>query len=293
MELKTTRVGLVGLGLLGASVAGKLTEDRSVRSVFGWDIDSDVRHTARSRGLAEVPERLEDVVAHADVLLFAVPWRALAAADEAARAATLATETTPWAVMDLCSGKRAPGALLRRSWGKRYVGFHPMAGKERGGIANASPELFFGASCAVVPFPETSEDVIRWATRLAGALGMHPVNVDAEAHDAAVGAVSHLPHLLASALVLVAEEERQRHPVLAHLAGSGFRDTTRVASCPADLGVDMASANGDHLRRLTRRLTDLLEELLALPSGAFEERLRAAAAARQHLLAPTEGGRGA
>lgn len=289
MDLERARVGIVGLGLLGASLAKKLTAEGIVGRVGGWDRDGAVRHLARAQGMAEVPERLEELGAESDVLIFAVPWRSLADADRAMRRGLSEGGQTTWAVMDLCSAKRAPGELLRRSWGERYVGFHPMAGKERGGIIHATAELFSGAPCAIVPCSETAPEVVSFAIHLAAALGMRPVLAGSEDHDAAVAAVSHLPQILASALALVAGEELRQTPLGAKLAGGGFRDTTRVASCPAEGSADMVSANGDHIRRMAKRLTHILEELLSLPEPALEGRLRAAAAAREEILAIAEG----
>ena len=289
MELGAARIGIVGLGLMGASLAKKLTASGTVRRVTGWDRDGAVRHLARSQGVAEVPEGLEKLGSESDVLIFAVPWRFLADADRAVRRGLAKGGQTMWAVMDLCSAKRAPGELLKRSWGGRYVGFHPMAGKERGGIIHATAELFSGAPCAIVSYPDTAPEVSSFAARLATALGMGPVEASPEDHDAAVAVVSHLPQLLASALALVAGEEARRNPLGARLAGGGFRDTTRVASCPAEGGADLVSANGDHLRRGIRRLIQILEEFLSLPEEALEERLRAAASAREEILTIAAG----
>ncbi|WP_026368507.1 prephenate dehydrogenase [Aminiphilus circumscriptus] len=309
MRMKQAHVGILGLGLLGGSLALRLGGSGGVRRVSGWDADPAVRAEAARKGIAHVPEHLEDMLCGVDVLIFAVPMRSLEEANrrvlgalrrnagigfsEWPDLAPMEPLEGPRVVMDLSSAKVEPGELLRGAWRSRYVGFHPMAGKENGGIANATPDLFEGACCAVVPFAETSEEALAVAEELALLLGAGAVRIDPAEHDAIVATVSHLPLLTAAAMVLTAKAEGKSHAALAALAAGGFRDATRVASGPAWLGTDMVDANGDQIRRVAERFIASLKEMLALPKKELEALLAEAANARDGLVTVVHKGRAA
>ena len=163
-----------------------------------------------------------------------------------------------------------------------------MAGKERGGLENASPDLFLGSVCAVVPFPATRPEVASLAGELALALGGRPLKIDADEHDSAAACISHLPLVISAALSLLAGDEMENHPSLPALSAGGFRDTTRIAAGPAWLGADMVAGNGLQVRRLAEEFKRILDDLLSSPVAELESRLAAAAAARERILSLKE-----
>jgi prephenate dehydrogenase len=194
------------------------------------------------------------------------------------------------AVFDLASTKTEVGRKLAPLWGSCYAGFHPMAGKERGGLENADPDLFDGAVCAVVPFENTGEEALSLAEELAEALGGRPLRAGAEEHDAAAACISHFPVLVAASLALLAGEEMELHPLVPLLAAGGFRDTTRVAGGLPQLGADMASTNGEQIRRLAGKYRAILDTLLAASPEELEALLARAARCRETVLAGKDTG---
>jgi prephenate dehydrogenase len=127
-----------------------------------------------------------------------------------------------------------------------FVGGHPMAGKEHGGIEHADGDLFREKAWVIAPSVNAPEAAVNTVLALAQTAGAIPLFMDAEEHDAYVAAISHLPLTLASALFSVANTS-QAWPELAALASSGFRDTTRLASGSPEMAHDIVQTNRQHL----------------------------------------------
>jgi len=224
----------------------------------------------------------EECAALGDVLVLAVPIRSM---EEVSLKIRSAARPDVRAVFDLASTKTDVGRKLAPIWGRCYAGFHPMAGKERGGLENADPDLFSEAVCAVVPFETTDPSVTALAEELAEALGGRALPTDAAVHDAAAGCVSHLPVLLAASLALLAGRELEKNPLVPLLAAGGFRDTTRVAGGPPWLGADMAVTNGEQVKRLAGEYRAILDRLLLATPGELEALLGQASAFREEMFA--------
>jgi prephenate dehydrogenase len=158
----------------------------------------------------------------------------------------------------------------------RFVGGHPMAGTERGGPAGARADLFVGRPWAITPYPRSSPEAVAAARSVASDCGAVPVELTPEAHDEAVGLVSHLPQVAASALA--ATVGRHASEAGLSLVGQGLRDTTRLAASPAPLWVEI-------LRRNREVVAPLIDDLAAtLASFAGELRGQAGGEAVRRLV---------
>jgi prephenate dehydrogenase len=217
-------VAVVGLGQLGGSLAAALVA--AGREVTGWDVDPAAREATAARG-ARIGRRLSGVV------ILAVPLPAMGTALDGLDVAPDATVT------DLGSVKTPVRAALA-GLGGRYVGGHPMCGTERSGHAATDPELFRGARWAVCLEEDT--ELPRWlrVAEVALAAGAEVVPATSGEHDAAVAAVSHVPHLLAAALAAAAAEAG---PLALALAAGSFRDGTRVAGSDPAFVTAMVEGN--------------------------------------------------
>jgi prephenate dehydrogenase len=200
-------------------------------------------------------------------------------------AAVLAGAPEDCVVSDVGSTKRA---IVASQKDQRFVGGHPLAGAETSGVRNARADLFEGTTWYLTPTSQTSGLLYERLHRLLGGLGARPEAIDAEAHDAILALVSHLPHVLANALVTQAGEELHAGSTRLPAIGPSFRDAARVAGAASSIWTDIYLSNRDALigqiDSLLERLTDvrrLLES--ADPDGitAWNER---AAAERRHLL---------
>ncbi len=200
------------------------------------------------------------------------PWKAALAADAV--------------VTDVASTK---GAITERATelGIRFVGGHPMAGRDASGFDAATPDLFVDRPWVIVPSSDAAA-VARVET-LAVACGARPIRMAADAHDVAVAGISHLPLIAAVALVEAVagqgSRDDDRWPAAAALAASGWRDTTRLARGDVAMGTGIAVTNGPALAARIRDLVAVLETWADLLDGtghpdadAIEARLTAARA---------------
>ena len=228
------RVALLGTGLIGGSIGLALRRRQPDVEVVGYDPQSAAQAVERGACTRAAPT-LEGAVADADLVVLAASVGALPRLlERAARAAP------PRALLTDVGSVKGPIADAARRLGvaDRFVGGHPMAGAERGGIENADALLFENAVYVLCPAAGAPAPALaRW---LAGAVGARAVVVDAHRHDALAATISHLPQLVAVALVETAADVGA--DALA-LGAGGFRDMTRIASSPFGLWGDIFEAN--------------------------------------------------
>jgi prephenate dehydrogenase len=243
-------LGVVGVGLIGGSV-GLAARDAGWR-VVGVD-RPEVLETAEELGAVDGASTLEEVRG-ADLVLLAAPISKVTA---------LVRELSPTdaLVTDVASAK---GAIVRAAEGEnlRFVGGHPMAGSQLAGVANAKPDLFRGARYFLATTESTDPDDYREVSGFVRELGAVPTAVDPEKHDLLMAALSHLPHLMAAALLKVASDIS---PEALSFAGPSFRDLTRVgASNPAlwsDILAENAPALGEALAHFAGAMAQLGSEI--------------------------------
>jgi prephenate dehydrogenase len=161
-------------------------------------------------------------------------------------------------ITDVSSVKRPIGTAARRLRLTRFVGGHPMAGRERSGFAASSADLFRGCPWVLTPSAAAARRVV---ARLARDVGARPVVVPEDAHDRAMAYLSHLPQLVAWALEAAARGDRVTRRLL-RLAGPGFRDMTRLARSPRALWREVLAQNA---AEVTRARKDLVRALRVAP----------------------------
>ncbi len=254
------RWGVIGLGLIGGSIARRLSQ-RGI-PVLGADGDPATQVAVQASGVCEALLDPIELVAAADGVILATPVGTIEAL----------LETLPWRpgqlVLDTGSTKRrVVAAMARLPEGVWAVGGHPMAGKERSGFLASDPELFVGRPFILVPTPRTTPEAATQAEELVRILGAHPLWMDAEIHDRRVAWISHLPYVAAMALMAAAEAAGD--PALWEIAASGFRDATRVAASDPRMMGEVVRSNADEismaLELFCRILTRWREDLRASP----------------------------
>jgi prephenate dehydrogenase len=240
------QLGLIGCGLMGGSFALALKRAGLVKRVVGYSKSPSTTERARQMGVIDVeaPSALL-AVSGADIVLLAVP----VAATEATLKAIRHLVTKDMLVMDVGSTKRdvidAARRVLRDTVGA-FVPCHPIAGKEASGVEHADPGLYAGSQVIITPIERTLPAQLARAHQVWQALGCKVLQMAPEAHDAAFAAVSHLPHLIAFALVNGIASQPGAEDFLA-LAGPGFRDFTRIAASEPKMWRDILLANRHEL----------------------------------------------
>lgn len=221
--------GVIGVGLIGGSIAAGLTV--AGWSVIGYDADPDTVRVAMDRSLVtRFAQTIDDVVAAApDIVIIAAP--------PTATIEILTRLHTDVPIMDV-AGIKAP-VVAAAAHLPRYVGTHPMAGRETSGPAAASAALFRGASWVVVDGSDPQADTA--AVAVIETLGARVVRMSADDHDSAVARISHLPQLVSGALLATASGSNGA----IDLAAGSFRDLTRVAASQPIPWVELLKANSN------------------------------------------------
>lgn len=254
------RVTIVGLGLIGSSVARAIKAKLPDVVVTGHDADRDVRTEAQALGFCDaVSNDAAAAVEGADLVILAVPVGRMADA-----AAAIAPGLSAHAIIsDVGSSKAGVGAALRAALpGHVVVPAHPVAGTENSGPAAGFATLFDGRWCIVTPAPDAPADAVAVVTGLWQALGAKVETMDAAHHDMVLAVTSHLPHLIAYTIVGTASEleEVTESEVIKYSAG-GFRDFTRIAASDPVMWRDVFLANRDAVLATLQRFN---EDLTAL-----------------------------
>jgi len=264
------KVGIVGLGLIGGSIALAARQIWPSSLVIGVD-NKDVLETAMRLHAIDVAADDPYVLAEADLVILAAPVKQnielLGDLDD--------NVTQPAVVTDVGSTKRAI-VEAARALPPRFVfiGGHPLGGAAHGGLENARPDLFNGRPWLLTPsegLPRRSDanagaDAVDKLSAFVTALGAEPRLLDVATHDRLLGYLSHLPQLTASALMALVGDAVGAEGL--RLSGKGLADTTRLASSPSEIWRDIASTNADEIGPALDALISVLQELRRdLPKG--------------------------
>ena len=263
------QLGLIGCGLMGGSFALALKKAGLVKRVVGYSKSPSTTERARQMGVIDVeaPSALL-AVSGADIVLLAVP----VAATEATLKAIKHLITPTMLIMDVGSTKRdvvdAARRVLKDQVGV-FVPAHPIAGKEVSGVQNADAELYRGKQVILTPIERTQVVQLQKATEVWTALGCQVLHMAPDGHDAAYAAVSHLPHLIAFAL-MNAIADQANGPDFMSLAGPGFRDFSRIAASDSHMWRDVLLANRQELlaqAKMFQKALHHLEKLIQSNDG--------------------------
>ena len=259
------QLGLIGCGLMGGSFALALKKARLVKRVVGYSKSPSTTERARQMGVIDVeaPSALL-AVSGADIVLLAVPVSATESTFKAIR--HLVGSNT--LVMDVGSTKRdvvdAARRVLRDNLGA-FIPCHPIAGKEVSGVEHADADLYAGKQVIITPIERTFTIQLQKAVDVWTAIGCHVTKMSPQSHDAAYAAVSHLPHLIAFALINGISGQDHGKEYMS-LAGPGFRDFSRIAASDPHMWCDILIANREELlaqSHIFQQNLRTLEQLIA------------------------------
>ena len=257
------QLGLIGCGLMGGSFALALKRAGLVRRVVGYSKSPSTTDRARQLGVIDIeaPSALL-AVSGADLVLLAVP----VAATEATLKAIRHLVNPDMLIMDVGSSKRdvvdAARRVLKHDVGV-FVPCHPITGREVSGVENADAGLYQGRQVILTPIERTLTTKLDKARALWQALGCEVLEMSPESHDAAFAAVSHLPHLVAFALMNSIADQPEGQDYLS-MAGPGFRDFSRIAASDPQMWRDVLIANREELGRQTALFQQALADLQKL-----------------------------
>ena len=290
MKLADCRLAVIGLGLMGGSLAMALKDQ--VASIQGVDRSRIVAEKALELGVVDrIATDPAEALAACDLALLAVPVRA--ALELIGRLGS--DLPAPARLMDLGSTKvQIVRAMNKLPDGVDCIGGHPLCGKERAGLEAAEPSLFQGAPFALVPLARTGPGMRGLAADLVHAVGGRAFQIDADRHDRIAALTSHVPYLLAASLVAGVNVESPRSEFL---LGSGFRDTSRLAASDVTMMFDILTTNRQNvlaqLDRVLHEANELREFLVEGDDERLERALRTIRAKKLGLGLREPGEKGA
>jgi prephenate dehydrogenase len=270
-RLQDTQVTVVGLGLMGGSLAGALRGQ--CRAVVGVARRAETVQTALACGLLDQGTTdLTAGVGQADAVILATPVRVIMR-----QVSEIAPLLPPGCLlMDLGSTKAHIVAQMAQLPDHiQPLGGHPMCGKEVSGLEAADPALYQGRTFILTPLPRTSPAALALGQELAKAVGAQPLVLEPERQDYLVATLSHLPYLLACALVSTADATTSADPAAWQIVAGGFRDTSRVAGSDVTMMLDILLTNRQEILKALQTYQTQLSDLARLVEAADEDDLRA------------------
>lgn len=290
------RITIIGLGLIGGSAAlawkAAFREGRfpsETLEITAVDTRQATLDYALEKGIADrVTPDIAEGVKDADLVLAAVPVLAMGpvmrAVDEAAPPECILTDAGSVRMSVITQVRLAVKADRLR----RYVPLHPIAGAEKAGVEHATPTLYTKATGVVTPLPESDPEATAVVAAVWRTAGLHVVEMTPEEHDRVYAEVSHVPHMVAFALMAMAAASPDSSTAL-KAAGGGFRDTTRVAAADPRMWADITRGNRqailDGISRFEAAMTQLKGLILADDYDGYYRYFEDAAAARRAMAA--------
>ncbi len=263
MKSRVGKAVIIGVGLIGGSLGMTLRKTGFAAEVVGVDrCNETISHAIEMEAIQSGTTDLKEGVEDADLLIIATPISAIHNV-----ASKISGHLKPGAIItDVCSTKAEIVGIMDKSLqeGVCFIGGHPMAGSEKTGVKAADPYLFENALYILTPSSLYEERSFNIVYDMVNAVGARPLIMTPEEHDRIVACVSHLPHLIAAALVSVAMEEDKINKNVLPLAAGGFRDTTRIAGGDPGLWRDIFFSNKDELLRMIKLFEETLKNFRML-----------------------------
>jgi len=258
--LDDAQVTVVGLGLMGGSLAAALSTLGACRQVVGVARRRSTLTTALDlRFIHKGTTDLQEGVAEADIVVLATPVQ-----DIIAKIGIIGPMLKPQCLlMDVGSTKQAICQAMEALPGHvQPMGGHPMCGKEASGLTMADPGLYRDQVFVLSPLTRTSAKAVDLGKSLTLSIGARPLILDPQRHDRLVAAISHLPYMLAVTLVKAAEDVASGDPMVWKLAASGFRDTSRLAAGDITMMLDILATNRTHVLEMLGQAQAHLSSLM-------------------------------
>lgn len=269
--MQTMKVGIIGLGLIGGSIAIDLKRKGYAHQVLGVEADSVNASAALKIGLVDRIVQVEECVAESDIIILAVPVGA--AARLLPQVLDMVDDTKT--VTDVCSTKELLVKTVKdHPMRRRYVASHPMAGTEYSGPWAAMPGLFDGHACIICDPQDSACDAVNLIEDLYTVLNMRTIEMSAENHDVHTAYVSHISHITSFALALTVLDKEKDEKHIFDLASGGFSSTVRLAKSSPDMWTPILSQNRDNILHVMDTYIEKMNAFRHAIADGDEEKVR-------------------
>ena len=255
------KMTIIGVGLLGASLAKACKERDLVEEVAGYGRNRENLEKARALKIIDhCPADLAEAVKDADLIVLCTPVTTIIPLIQ-----NMISKIRPGTLITDVGSVKEPIVMEAEKLvpeGVYFVGSHPIAGGENSGLEDSTADLYQNAKCIVTPTGKTNNKALEKISALWQAVGMQVINLSAEEHDFVFGAVSHLPHIVVYALMntlgaLRTQDDRE----VTAFSGAGLKDITRIASSDPVMWRDICLSNRNHSLDLIDRFQNKLDEI--------------------------------
>lgn len=268
-------LGIIGLGLIGGSMAIDLKRKGFARKVLGVESDPVNAAAAEKIGLVDKVVSLEECVADCDVIVLAVPVGAAAGLLQLVLDTFQQAGAADKVVIDVCSTKeRLTECVKAHPYRKNYVATHPMAGTEYSGPWAAMSGMFDGHACIICDAEDSCPEAVRKVEALYDALNMRVIFMDSANHDVHTAYVSHISHVTSFALALTVLEKEKDEKHIFDLASGGFSSTVRLAKSNPDMWIPILQQNRDNVLHVMDTYIEKMSAFRHAIASADEEAVR-------------------
>ena len=273
------KIGIIGLGLIGGSMAIDLKRRGFADSLTGVEADSVNAAAAQKIGLVDRVVSLEECVRECELIVLAVPVgsavRMLPEILDMFRAEENTAGVCRKTVLDVCSTKEQLAKTVHyHPMRTHYVATHPMAGTEYSGPWAAMSGLFDGRACIICDQEESAPSSVHLAEKLYGCLNMRMIYMNSAGHDVHTAYVSHISHITSFALALTVLDKEKNEKHIFDLASGGFSSTVRLAKSNADMWVPIFSQNRENLLKVIDTYMEKMSDFRAAIDGFDEDGIR-------------------
>ncbi len=278
------KIGIIGLGLIGGSMAIDLRRRGFADEVLGVENDQVNAEGALRLGLADRIVSREECIALADILVLAVPVGTASVMLPEILDIFAAEGDRGRIVIDVCSTKRALAeTVASHPMRRRYVATHPMAGTEYSGPWAAMPNLFDGKACIIADPDRSDPEAVATVEALYDALHMRVTQMDSASHDIHTAYVSHISHITSFALALTVLDKERDEKHIFDLASGGFSSTVRLAKSSPDMWVPILAQNRDNILRVMDTYIGKMQAFRDAIAEGDEARIRALIEEANHI----------
>ena len=254
-------VGIIGLGLIGGSMAIDLKRRGFAQQILGVESDAVNATAAQKMGLCDKLVTFEECIVESDIIVIAVPVGTAVTMLPIILDVFKEVGNGKKIVIDTCSTKsQIVRAVHYHPCRGRFVATHPMAGTEYSGPWAAMPNLFDGRACIFANSEESDTQGLKAVEDLYNVLNMRPIYMNADNHDVHTAYVSHISHVTSFALALTVLEKEQDEKHIFDLASGGFSSTVRLAKSSSDMWVPILTQNRDNVLRVIDTYLDKMKE---------------------------------
>ncbi len=270
------KVGIIGLGLIGGSMAIDLRRKGFAEEVLGVESEPVNAAAAEKIGLVDRVVALDECVDEAELLIIAVPVGAAVKVLPMILDKFVGTEDKGKVVIDVCSTKEHLARSVKYHPARRqYVATHPMAGTEYSGPWAAMPGLFDGHACIICDSEESGPKAVRTVERMYETLNMRTIYMNSSNHDVHTAYVSHISHVTSFALALTVLDKERDEKHIFDLASGGFSSTVRLAKSSPDMWTPILSQNRENVLHVMDTYIEKMQAFREAIAEGDEEEVRA------------------